>query len=249
MTFTPSSPDNMQYTQAREGEGGGGLDFEEDLRDIPSGLVVDEVSWRRVQQIWSHNVDLVTRIPFLRHRQQQQHHQQQQQQQQMQYMQAPQSHNVYAPSSHYTQPNPVVSAFAPPPPNASAYSTAFAPPPTPHTSQAVAQPMPPLVPQLDQAPVKRPRGRPRKIPGTESRPVSLNPVARGRPGRPRGSRGRGRGRGGRGRGKRGRASSDEDDGDGKSSDSEADAEGSVTGPLNLQEEMPDDVSPMNQVEV
>ncbi|GAA5990206.1 hypothetical protein JCM11641_001817 [Rhodosporidiobolus odoratus] len=81
------------------------------------------------------------------------------------------------------------------------------------------------------APPKRPRGRPRKIPGTENRGPAKPPgegttAGRGRPrGRPRGSRGRG-GRG-RGRGGKRKMSSDEDDfvGQGQSSESEPEVEG------------------------
>lgn len=142
--------------------------------------------------------------------------------------------------AHYAMHRQSNDGFAPPPPLSSmSYGTGFARP-APAVPQAV-QPMPPLTAQPDAPPVKRPRGRPRKVPGTESRPASLNQGARGRPGRPRGSRGRGRGRGAtRGRGRRGHDSSDEDGGEEGSSDSDDERGGS--GSVNLQEEMPDDVS-------
>lgn len=43
LTLYRCSPDPMSYG-ARPGEGGGNLNFEEDVNDIPSGLVFDEVS-------------------------------------------------------------------------------------------------------------------------------------------------------------------------------------------------------------
>lgn len=117
----------------------------------------------------------------------------------------------------------------------------FAPAPPPsHAAQPAV--LPPLTSQVEEAPpVKRPRGRPRKVPGTESRGgAAAAPASRGRP---RGSRARGRARGGRGRGrggKRGRASSDEEEEITDDSDSD-DGNGSSR-TVNLGEEMPDDVS-------
>jgi len=111
--------------------------------------------------------------------------------------------------------------------------------------------MPPLQPaqvvgpdgSLQQPPPKRPRGRPRKVPGVDSRPrPQPNPdgTPRGR-GRPKGSRGRGRPRGSktvnRG-GKRGRESSDEDD---QVSLEESSEEEKEDKDVDLNEEVDDDV--------
>lgn len=116
-------------------------------------------------------------------------------------------------------------------------------------------PLPPLQSQLDPGlPVKRPRGRPRKVPGTESRVPGIR-------GRPKGSktrggagkvRGRPRGRGkGAGYGsKRRRGSSDsegEEDDDGMETESGAeekdvDSDAEMDTKRDLGEEMPDDVS-------
>ncbi|BGO96028.1 hypothetical protein NBRC10512v2_007737 [Rhodotorula toruloides] len=117
--------------------------------------------------------------------------------------------------------------------------------PAPQNMQA------PLTPQYgpdgNPLPPKRPRGRPRKVPGTESRgpatPASGadSPSGRGRP-KARG-RGRGRGRGGRGGGrggKRMRASSDEDDFTGDTTESDADGDEDEQKSVDLNEEVDDD---------
>ncbi|GAA6059137.1 hypothetical protein JCM10212_003884 [Sporobolomyces blumeae] len=139
------------------------------------------------------------------------------------------------------------------------YPSVLAPPPQPHhfapapgiPPNAPPQSLPPLAPQpvvgpdgsLQPPPAKRPRGRPRKIPGVDSRPTPSQGTTAGR-GRPKGTRGRGRGRGARGRGrggKRGRVSSDEDDEPmGDSTDSEDEKEDKE---VNLNEEVDDDFGP------
>lgn len=124
--------------------------------------------------------------------------------------------------------------------------------PAPQNMQA------PLTPQYgpdgNPLPPKRPRGRPRKVPGTESRgpatPASGadSPSGRGRP-KARG-RGRGRGRGGRGGGrggKRMRASSDEDDFTGDTTESDADGDEDEQKSVDLNEEVDDDVRPRSLV--
>ncbi|GAA5836252.1 hypothetical protein JCM11251_001442 [Rhodosporidiobolus azoricus] len=140
-----------------------------------------------------------------------------------------------------------VEAARPPPPPApqpnlpAQFPSVLAAPAQPHTTLGPApgipvnrapEQLPALTPMNADgtpAPPKRPRGRPRKIPGTESRGGAPGQIAQGpKPrGRPKGSRGRGargRGRGGRGGrgGKRSRMSSDEDDfeGDGSETDEE-----------------------------
>ncbi|KAM0753333.1 hypothetical protein T439DRAFT_323968 [Meredithblackwellia eburnea MCA 4105] len=143
---------------------------------------------------------------------------------------------------------PITPAFNQPP-------TTVGAPPTAGVAVTEPTPLPPLVPEAPLVPVKRPRGRPRKIPGTESRP--RNPTAAPRPqgtgpGRPRTSRPRtsvaGRGRSGKPKGK-GKRKRDSDDDGGDSGDSEDEGENGQSetsaGPkvLNMQEEMPDDFDP------
>ncbi|GAA5883978.1 hypothetical protein JCM6882_002090 [Rhodosporidiobolus microsporus] len=139
-------------------------------------------------------------------------------------------------------------AARPPPPPApqpalpAQFPSVLTAPPQPHTSLGPAPGIPvnrapeqlpalqPMLPDGTPAPPKRPRGRPRKIPGTESRGAGTAAGAPAAPkprGRPKGSRGRGRGRGrgGRGRGgKRARMSSDEDDFEGDGSETEDEKE-------------------------
>ncbi|GAA5845159.1 hypothetical protein JCM3766R1_002091 [Sporobolomyces carnicolor] len=161
--------------------------------------------------------------------------------------------------------------------NLPAYPSVLAPAPTPHhfspapgiPPNAPPQTLPPLQPQgivnadgtVTPAPVKRPRGRPRKIPGVDARPAQPRPegttAGRGRPRGSRGTRGRGRPRGSglKGRGaKRGRASSSEDDeGDISVDDSSEDENrGSKRGrkdddDVDLNEEVDDDFGPEGKV--
>ncbi|GAA6015127.1 hypothetical protein JCM10207_003611 [Rhodosporidiobolus poonsookiae] len=146
-----------------------------------------------------------------------------------------------------------------PAPQIAQFPSVLAAPPQPHAPGGPApgipvnvapQQLPPLGPALgadgNPLPPKRPRGRPRKVPGTESRgPASAAgtpgaPPRGGRPrGRPRGSRARGRGRGGRG-GKRARMSSDEDEFDaGSETASEPDDE-AERDEVDLNNEVDDD---------
>lgn len=110
----------------------------------------------------------------------------------------------------------------------------FPPPPLSHPHPLASlgmpilhAPLPPLVSTVDpNAPVKRPRGRPRKIPGSAPTP------ARGRP------KGRGKAKS---KAKRARLSSEEEDHD---SDAEGEEEevAQERRVLNMEQEMPDDVS-------
>ncbi|GAA6013844.1 hypothetical protein JCM11491_000443 [Sporobolomyces phaffii] len=156
--------------------------------------------------------------------------------------------------------------------NLAAYPSVLAPAPTPHhfspapgiPPNAPPQTMPPLVPggvgpdgQI--IPVKRPRGRPRKIPGVDSRPAQPRPegttAGRGRPKGSRGTRGRGRPRGSgmKARGKRARSSSDEDDDDISVDDSSDDDDhkrrrgGKKDQDVDLNEEVDDDFGPEGKV--
>lgn len=100
-------------------------------------------------------------------------------------------------------------------------------------SQHVGVPMPPLVKDENAAqqpaPPKRPRGRPRKVPGTESRPrSSASTATRRKSTRP-----------GAGARKRSRADSEEDDFD-LTSDSDNE-ERNARRERNMNEEQPDDV--------
>lgn len=144
---------------------------------------------------------------------------------------------------------PSVLSQAPPAPQ-------FAPAPgipvnmAPQNMPALPQP---LNPDGSQPPPKRPRGRPRKVPGTENRSTPAAGAAGGAGagadasgrGRPK-ARGRGRGRGGRGRGrggKRARVSSDEED-YGPDLASSSDAEGEeddAEKSVDLNQEVDDDV--------
>ncbi|TNY18457.1 hypothetical protein DMC30DRAFT_426567 [Rhodotorula diobovata] len=143
---------------------------------------------------------------------------------------------------------PSVLSQAPPAPQ-------FAPAPgipvnmAPQNMPALPQP---LNPDGSQPPPKRPRGRPRKVPGTENRSTPAAGAAGGAGagadasgrGRPK-ARGRGRGRGGRGRGrggKRARVSSDEED-YGPDLASSSDAEGEeddAEKSVDLNQEVDDD---------
>ncbi|KAM0789846.1 hypothetical protein ACM66B_006693 [Microbotryomycetes sp. NB124-2] len=222
--------------------GHSGISFDEDLRDVPSGLMYEQQRQQQQQQQHQHQ----QQQQHLQQQQlQQQQHQQQHQLAQQQRIQQHYHHQPQHPAHHQSPvPDgiPVDPSFASQRPIMHPPSHAFAPPgmspawPQPATTNnglptgeaqghggilqhnSSAQPLPPLTAQTteqQQMPVKRKRGRPRKNPLPDGRPLPPPPppgsAPRGRPrGRPRGSRARG-GRG-RGRGtKRARDSSPEDD--------------------------------------
>ncbi|GAA5937975.1 phf1/phf2 family PHD finger domain-containing protein [Sporobolomyces koalae] len=150
--------------------------------------------------------------------------------------------------------------------NLAVYPSVLAPAPTPHHFSPAPgippnqppQSLPPLQPQqvigpdgtVQQLPVKRPRGRPRKIPGVDSRPPAGGTTAgRGRPKGSRGTRGRGRPRGSgmKARQKRARLSSDDDDEDLISVDDSSEDERKKEKDVDLNEEVDDDFGPEGKV--